>query len=68
MRHQFKLLKAYLLKLSDDDLRDLYYNELVSKNTYTWPDSGADMYMWVAKNTEKAEWAILNEIARRWVN
>lgn len=63
MEHQFKLLKNYLSELSDNDLQVLYHQESVSENT--WSDLGVNMYIWIAGNSERGEWAILNEIARR---
>lgn len=70
MEHQFTLLKDYLSKLSDNDLKTLYHKELIAENA--WSDLSNDVYLWVAlwiaRKPERGEWAILNEIARRWVN
>ncbi len=66
MEHQFTLLKDYLSKLSDDDLKTLYHKESVAENT--WSDLSNDVYLWIARKPERGEWAILNEIARRWVS
>lgn len=58
------LLKQYLRERSDEELKRIYSKELVREND--WKEIDLDMFIWISANQERADWALLNEIADRW--
>lgn len=66
MEIEIKILKKYLQLQSDRDLEKLYWAE--SGKTNRWEGLPKDVFQWISEDEKRGEWAILNEIARRWVN
>lgn len=66
MEHEFTLLKQYLKELPDEKLREIYLKELDRESTFEGLAEG--VFLWIAKDPQRSDWAILNEIARRWAS
>lgn len=66
MEHEIKVLKKYLQLQSDRELEKLYWAE--ANKTNTWEGLPRDVFQWITEDEHRGEWAVLNEIARRWIN
>ncbi len=66
MEHEFTLLKQYLKDLPDEALREIYLKEL--DRACSFEGLVESVFLWIAKDPQRSDWAILNEIARRWAS
>ena len=64
MEHEFTLLKQYLKDLPEADLREIYLKEL--DRACLFEGLADSVLLWIARDPQRSDWAILNEIARRW--